>query len=134
MPPNAAFKTIEEITLAVDLKKVATSTPVSALIKVLDTIKAKFFVLHINDGEDDGSDKETQVKTLNGLLKGYDPQYFFVTNISFIDGINDFIDSKHVDLLVTIPKKHSWLEKLFKRSHTKLLAFHSHVPLMVVHD
>lgn len=134
VPQNAAFKTIEEITLAVDLKKVATSTPVSALTKVLDTIKAKFFVLHINDGEDDDSDKEAQVKTLNSLLKGYDPQYFFVNNISFIDGINDFVDSKHVDLLVTIPKKHGWLETLFKRSHTKLLAFHSHVPLMVVHD
>jgi len=134
VPPNAAFKTIEEITLAVDLKKVAATTPVGALTKVLDTIKAKFFVLHINDGEDDGSDKETQVKTLNSLIKKYDPQYFFINNISFIDGINDFVDSKHVDLLVTIPKKHGWLETLFKKSHTKLLAFHSHVPLMLVHD
>jgi hypothetical protein len=133
VPPNAAFKTIEEITLAVDLKKVATTTPVAPLKKLLDTIQAQFFVLHVNDGEDD-ADKDEQMVTLNSLLQGYNPQYFFVNNISFIDGINDFVDSKKVDLLVTIPKKHGWFETIFKRSHTKLLAFHSHVPLMVVHD
>ncbi len=133
VPPNTIFKTIEEITLAVDLKKVATTTPVAPLKQLLDLIKAKFFVLHVNDGEED-ADKDEQMRTLNSLLQGYHPEYFFVNNISFIDGINDFVDSKNVDLLVTIPKKHGWFETLFKRSHTKLLAFHSHVPLMVVHD
>ncbi len=133
VPPNAAFKTIEEITLAVDLKKVATTTPVAPLQKLLDTIQAKLFVLHVNDGEDD-ADKDEQMVILNSLLQGYNPQYFFVNNISFIDGINEFVNSKNVDLLVTIPKKHGWFETIFKRSHTKLLAFHSHVPLMVVHD
>lgn len=134
VPPNAAFKTIEEITLAVDLKGVANTAPITALTKLIDVLKAKFFVLHVNDSDDDGSDKETQVRALNSLLKSQNPQYFFVNNISFIDGINDFVDSKKVDLLVTIPKKHGWFETMFKRSHTKLLAFHSHVPLMVVHD
>lgn len=134
VPPNATFKTIEEITLAVDLKGVASSSPINALIKLLEASKAKFFVLHVNDSDDDGSDKETQVRALNSLIKDQNPQYFFVNNTSFIDGINDFVDSKHVDLLVTMPKKHGWLETIFKRSHTKLLAFHSHVPLMVIHD
>ena len=133
VPPNAVFKIIEEITLAVDLKKVAATTPVEPIKKLLDIIKAKLFVLHVNDGEDD-ADKDDQMAVLNGLLKGYNPEYFFVNNISFIDGINDFVDSKDVDLIITIPKKHGWFETLFKRSHTKLLAFHSHVPLMVVHD
>jgi nucleotide-binding universal stress UspA family protein len=133
VPTNAVFKTIEEITFAVDLKKVATTTPVAPLQKLLDTIQAKLFVLHVNDGEDD-ADKDEQMVILNSLLQGYNPQYFFVNNNSFIDGINEFVNSKNVDLLVTIPKKHGWFETIFKRSHTKLLAFHSHVPLMVVHD
>ncbi len=133
VPPNTVFKTIEEITLAVDLKKIEATTPVESIKKLLDIIKAKLFVLHVNDGED-GEDKDDQINVLNGLLSGYNPEYFFVNNTSFIDGINDFVDSKNVDLIITIPKKHSWFETLFKRSHTKVLAFHSHVPLMVVHD
>ncbi len=133
VPPNAVFKTIEEITLAVDLKKVEATTPTQPIKNLLDAIKAKLFVLHVNDGEDE-ADKDDQMTILNGLLEGYNPEYFFVNNISFIDGINDFVDSKNVDLIITIPKKHSWFETLFQRSHTKLLAFHSHVPLMVVHD
>jgi hypothetical protein len=39
-----------------------------------------------------------------------------------------------VDLIITIPKKMGWFDSLFRRSHTKMLAFHSHVPLMVVHE
>lgn len=133
VPPKAIFKTIEEITLAVDLKKVEAAMPTQPIKNLLDAINAKLFVLHVNDGEDE-ADKDDQMTVLNGLLEGYNPEYFFVNNISFIDGINDFVDSKNVDLIITIPKKHSWFETLFKRSHTKLLAFHSHVPLMVVHD
>ena len=96
-------------------------------------VKAKLFVLHVNDGEDE-EDKDDEMEVLNGLLQGCNPEYFFVNNASFIDGINDFVDSKNVDLIVTIPKKHGWFDSLFTKSHTKILAFHSHVPLMVIHD
>ena len=100
---------------------------------MLDIVKAKLFVLHVNDGEDEAG-KDDEMKILSGLLQGYNPEYFFVNNASFIDGINDFVDSKNVDLIVTIPKKHGWFDSLFTKSHTKILAFHSHVPLMVIHD
>jgi nucleotide-binding universal stress UspA family protein len=133
VPPNAVFKQIEEITLAVDLKKVAATTPTQPIKTLLDIVKAKLFVLHVNDGEDE-DDKDDEMDVLSGLLQGYNPEYFFVNNVSFIDGINDFVDSKNVDLIVTIPKKHGWFESLFTKSHTKILAFHSHVPLMVIHD
>ena len=133
VPPNAVFKQIEEIALAVDLKKVAVATPIQPIKALLDIVKAKLFVLHVNDGEDE-DDKVEEMEVLSTLLQGYNPEYFFVNNASFIDGINDFVDSKNVDLIVTIPKKHGWFENLFTKSHTKLLAFHSHVPLMVMHD
>lgn len=133
VPPNAVYKQIEEIALAVDLKKVATTTPIQPIKALLDIVKAKLFVLHVNDGEDE-DDKDDEMEVLSALLQGYNPEYFFVNNVSFINGINDFVDSKNVDLIVTIPKKHSWFESLFTTSHTKLLAFHSHVPLMVIHD
>ena len=133
VPPNAVFKQIEEITLAVDLKKVAATTPIQPIKALLDIVKAKLFVLHVNDGEDE-EDKDDEMEVLNGLLQGCNPEYFFVNNASFIDGINDFVDSKNVDLIVTIPKKHGWFDSLFTKSHTKILAFHSHVPLMVIHD
>ena len=133
VPPNAVYKPIEEIALAVDLKKVATTTPIQPIKTLLDIVKAKLFVVHVNDGED-ADDKDKEMVVLSTLLQGYNPEYFFVNNASFIDGINDFVDSKNVDLIVTIPKKHGWFESLFTASHTKVLAFHSHVPLMVIHD
>ncbi len=133
VPAKAVFKPVKEITLAVDLKKVQETTPVQAIKTLLDATGAQLFVLHINDGDGIAEENE-QTQVLNNLLLDYNPQFFFVNNASFIDGINDFVDDKNVDLLVTIPKKHGFFEMLFKKSHTKILAFHSHVPMMVVHD
>ena len=70
---------------------------------------------------------------LDGLLKGYQPQYHFTENESFTAGINLFADNNQIDLVITMPKKHGFFDTLFKKSHTKRLAFHSHLPL-VMHD
>ncbi len=49
---------------------------------------------------------------------------------NFLDAIHDFVERHKVDMLLVIPKKTGWFESLFSRSHTKMLAFHSHVPLL----
>lgn len=67
------------------------------------------------------------------LLQEFDPEYHFTKNKEYVDGVNDFADSHKVNMIISIPKRHSFFEKLFIRSSTKKLAFHSHLPLLVVH-
>jgi hypothetical protein len=71
---------------------------------------------------------------LDRLLKEFSPTYHFIENESFTAGINLFSEKNHIDLIITMPKKHGFFDSLFKKSHTKKLAFHSHLPLMVMHD
>jgi len=49
-------------------------------------------------------------------------------------GINRFVDKHGVDLLVMIPRKHSMLSSLFHESNTQRMAFHTHVPLLALHE
>jgi hypothetical protein len=51
-----------------------------------------------------------------------------------MEATNTFLHQHKIDLLITIPKRRSFFYTIFKRSHTKMMAFHSNVPLMVVHD
>ena len=51
----------------------------------------------------------------------------------FTTSINQFAEEHAVDLIITIPKHHGLLDSLFTTSHTTKLAFHSHLPLMVIH-
>ena len=46
--------------------------------------------------------------------------------------LNDFIKEHHCDMLVMIPHKYEWIERLFRKSETKNMIFHTHIPLLVL--
>lgn len=135
IPPGAKFSPIEEILLACDFKKVVETTPVVPIKEILDATHAKLFILNIDHNQKD-FDTETPFESLmlNEFFHAYDPQYHFSQNPDFIEGVNEYALKESVDLIITIPKKHGLLDGLFSRNHTKELAFHSHVPLMMVHE
>lgn len=135
VPPGATFSSIKNVVLACDFKKVVETTPVEPLKHLLDETKAKLFVLNIDhNNKNFSADTRFESLMLDTLLQGYNPDYNFIDNTDFVEAINNFAVDKNIDLIVTIPKKHGFFEGLFKRSHTKQLAFHSHIPMMVLHD
>jgi nucleotide-binding universal stress UspA family protein len=135
VPHHAKYNSIKEIVLACDFKQVKETTPVDAIKRLLNITKAKFFILNVDSNNKDFTPETPhQNFVLENLFEGYHPEYHFINDKHFTDAINHFVDDNEVDLIITIPKKHGWFEGLFKRSHTKELAYHSHVPLMVVHE
>ncbi len=135
IPAEAEFKPIKNILFASDFNKVVDSTPIQSLKKILDSLNSKLFVLHVEDyNKENVPDIKFESLMLDTLLAGYDKEYHFIDNPDFTEAINDFAKEKNIDLIITIPKKHGFFNSLFKRSHTKMLAFHTHVPLMVIHE
>ena len=65
-------------------------------------------------------------------LGAYNPVFSVLRAYDFLDVINEFIESREIDTIITVPKKHSMMSQLFKTSHTKNLAYHSHVPIIAV--
>jgi hypothetical protein len=51
-----------------------------------------------------------------------------------LDATNSFTSDHNIDLIVTVPRKHSFLMGLYKTSHTKKLAYHSHIPVAAIHE
>jgi hypothetical protein len=71
---------------------------------------------------------------LHTLLEDLNPKYDFIEDSNIEAGIEKFAEKNDLDLVITIPKKHKLLEGLFRKSHTKDLIFHSHLPIMCVHE
>jgi len=71
---------------------------------------------------------------LHTLLEDLNPKYDFIEDANIEVGIEKFAEKHDLDLIITIPKKHKLLEGLFRKSHTKDLIFHSHLPIMCVHE
>ncbi len=135
VPNGAQYVKINEVMLMTDLKNVADTIPEGKLKKFFQTIYPRMFVLHV-DPEDTRETAEAQYETLllDSMFSSFHPEYIYSSREDFTDAMNEFAENRSVDMIITIPKKRSWFDSLIKPNHTKMLAFHSKVPLMVVNN
>lgn len=135
VPSETPYTSIKNVMLACDYKKVVETTPLQPIKNILDATKAALYIVNVYENEKEiTSNKTYQQELLHSLLKEYNPRFHFVYNENFITGINAFAEANNIDLIITIPKRHHFFEGLFKESHTKKLAFHSHIPLLYIHE
>ena len=70
---------------------------------------------------------------LHQLFQDEKPRYHFIENPDIEIGIYDFVKQEGLDMLITIPKKHKFLEKVFRKSATKKLVKATPSPLVCIH-
>lgn len=136
VPPNAKYKKIENVILASDFKNVGTTTPVSQIKSVLDLFKPNLHIVNVDSEHYVELTEEYRYERarLELFFQDYNPQFYFIRMYDFLDAISNFTADKNIDLIVTVPRKHSFLTGLYKTSHTKKLAYHSHVPIAAIHE
>jgi hypothetical protein len=137
VPAKAKFTPIDKVMLTTDFDKADKTIPVDLLISVLNETKAKLFVFNIEKEEDVANFQLGGIGdnyALQSYVADFEPEYHFSTNTNYVETVNDFALEYRIDMIITIPKKHGFFGSLFSPSHTKELAFHSHVPVMVIHE
>ncbi len=135
VPAEAKFTKLDKILLAIDLKNTKTTTPVNHIKKILDITNAKLDALHVLVHEKDTDNvKEEDIEFLKTNFAGYNTQYYIEQAHSLTEGINDFADKHQSDVIIMIPKKRGWLESIFRRSESKIIAFHSHIPVLAIRE
>jgi hypothetical protein len=70
---------------------------------------------------------------LHEMLNHLHPSYHYINSVDVEEGINAFSDANHIDLLITVPKKHSFWDNIFRKSHSDDLVLHSHLPIIALH-
>jgi len=136
VPPDAEFTGIKNVAFTSDFKDVETTTPAAALHAVLDIFKPFVHVVNVDSEHyvEVSEEYKRERAKLENILQGYETEYYFIRQFDFIEAINQFVMDYKIDMIFTVPKKHSFLGGLFKSSYTKKLAYHSHVPLVAVHE
>ncbi|MEO5591495.1 MAG: universal stress protein [Chitinophagaceae bacterium] len=136
VPPDAEFTGIKHVAFTSDFKEVEKTTPAKALKEVLDIFKPFIHVVNVDSEHyvEVTEEYKAERAKLETILEGYETEYYFIRQFDFIDAINQFVEDYKIDMIFTVPKKHSFLGGLFKSSHTKKLAYHSNVPLVAIHE
>jgi nucleotide-binding universal stress UspA family protein len=135
VPPDKKYSAIKKIGFACDFREVVETTPAHFIREFVKEFNAEIHVLNVdNKNTHFKPDTPEQSALLHTMLEDLNPQYDFIEDENIEAGIEKFAEKNNLDLIITIPKKHKLLEGLFRKSHTKDLVFHSHLPIMCVHE
>jgi nucleotide-binding universal stress UspA family protein len=136
VPPNTTYKPIKRVLFASDLKDISATVPIAPIKSILNLFRPTVFVVNVDTDHyvEVTEEYKKQRSILENMLQDYNPEFYFMRLYDFEDSISTFAADRDIDLILTVPKKHNFLLGLFKTSHTKRLAYHSHVPILAVHE
>jgi nucleotide-binding universal stress UspA family protein len=136
VPPGKEYDNgIQKIGFACDFKQVAQTTPVESIKEIVKEFHAELHIINVDhDGKHSSPDMTEESSLLHTMFDELNPQYHFIDHPDVEEGINQFAEENDLDLIIAIPKKHKLLQGLFRSGNTKKLVFHSHIPVMCVHE
>src|SRR6185312_8716782 len=134
VPPNAQSTSAKNVMLLTDFKDIDFTIPVHTVKGVLDLFKPRLHVVNVDHEHyvQVTEEYETNKRKLEANLADYSPEFYFIRLFDFMDAINQFVADNNIDLILTFPRRHSFLSNIFKTTSTVKLAFHSHVPIVAI--
>ncbi|MBC7850093.1 MAG: universal stress protein [Chitinophagaceae bacterium] len=136
IPPDAKYEEIKNVALTSDFKDVDTSIPVSPIQNLLKLFNPTLYIINVDSEHyvEITEEYKSERAKLEKYFRAFNPQFAFIRLFDFLEAINNFTRDQDIDIIVTVPRRHSFLSNLFKTSHTKKLAYHSNVPIIAIHE
>ena len=133
IPDEALFRPIRKIIIAVDLNS-DNQKVIVEFIEVIKNTNASILIVYV--GEDKEGEFKFNLDRLTSKLKSQTSYPKIVSKViespDFPKRLEDFAMNIEADMLVMLSHHRNIFESIFEPSHSKLLAFHSTIPLMVI--
>ncbi len=135
IPGKAMFSKPKTILYASDIFLDITIQPIDNIQWITDFFRSKLYVVRIVKDNFVKLLEEVNVPhRLRAGLKIINTTFQFPINNNISDGLNDFMNEQPVNMLVMKPHKHEWIERLFTKSETKDMTFHTHIPILILSE
>lgn len=136
IPSDATFTGINHVAFASDFKDVERTTPTAFICSVLEMFQPTLHIVNVDANHYVAITDECkqEKEKLQKMFAGYNPEFYFLAMNDFYDAMDNFVKDYNIDMLVTVPRRHSNSSNLFRSTHTKRLAYHSNIPLMAAHE
>lgn len=134
IPDKASYNGIKNIVFAADYKEVEDYSALKPMINITKEHNANITILNIlNKGQITSVEQGYEGMRIDQLLTGIKHDYSFIENDDKAIGIDEYVSTNNPDLLVMLERKTGFFKSIFHRSITKQMAFHTHVPMLVLH-
>ncbi len=135
VPPEAKYNEIKNVAFASEFKDVERTTPLVFINSILELFNPFLHIVNVNPEHYVSLTEEYQRERAKfvEMFNEYEKEFYFIGMNDFYEAIDNFIRDYKIDLLLTVPHHHKNMNALFQSSHTRKLAYHSHVPLLAAH-
>ncbi|WP_347158695.1 universal stress protein [Pontibacter chitinilyticus] len=135
VPLDARFEEYKSVVFAADLFKLPSRAVLGLLGEFVSLFHSRLQVLHLyrkNSPEREMDKALAALNTLDQQLRGVDYRVVFQQREDVAAGVQDFVQEQRAGLLVLLPQKHTFLEKLLNRSLTHQLLTRTFVPILAL--
>ena len=136
VPAGVAFSAIERVGLASDFVNVSRTIPFYEIKDLVKELHADLHILHIKQKKGPGCNDEMsdEFRVFRDLMRDLNPAYHIIHRDNIEAGIDELVKMLDIDLLLVVPGKHTGLEKIFHKSHTRQLTLAAQVPILSIHE
>ncbi|NOT52650.1 MAG: universal stress protein [Chitinophagaceae bacterium] len=136
IPPDAVYNGVNNVAFASDYKNVEDTTPSALINSVLEMFEPMLHIVNVNKDHYVSLTEEIQQQKQKfiEMFSERKKEFYFITMNDFYEAMDNFVKDYRIDMLITIPRHQSNSTSLFKSSHTKHLAYHSHIPILAAHE
>lgn len=136
VPEKAIFGGIKTMVFAADYGK-HNYSHVIKLVEIAKIFDAEIILLHISSGEMEDTMEDLEIGQFKERVtrdSNYSKiSYRLIEDKDVFHGMNTYIEQNKPDLLAISMRHRSFIEKIFSRSLTKRMAYHSDVPVLSMH-
>jgi nucleotide-binding universal stress UspA family protein len=136
VPADAVYRDTNKVAIAVDLKDVDKNIAIAPMKKWLDILQPELHFVYVGaSSETDLSPAQRAEKEkLEEMFKEYSFDFHILPKQEFSKAINEFVEKNQIEHIIVFPKRHGVIDGMFAANHTKKLAFHSHIPVLAIHE
>jgi nucleotide-binding universal stress UspA family protein len=133
VPSNCRYATLSRIAFACDYKSPCSPLQLATLTSWAHMATSGLDVVHVTQNPTAEIALGAIAGKVHAQLEALSPTYHIITQKPVIEAMADFVKDNPVDLLVVIPRVHSFWHSLFNKSYSKELARLSNTPVLAIH-
>lgn len=126
IPEGIACKQPKRIALATDFQPLDV-TATNHIGRFAQLTMATFEAVHVNEKVTSGSKTEFGFQ-----FDGLSPEVVHIVSDSVSSGLDEYLNSENIDLLIMVRRDYGLFERIFHKSVSRTLAMHTKTPLLVV--
>lgn len=119
----------KNIVLAIDLEHID-EVPVQTISAFVQALKAQLHIVHVATEDE----KNTSLQYLMDKFAGVPMSYHAVQSHEVSEGIKMYLSQSRADLLMLLPHKHNFIERVFSRGHAAEIMAGVSLPVVCINE